>query len=293
MKKSIAYLPKNKQQDLYFIINEIKKRLPQTEMIILYGSYARDEFVDFDEREEFGIITSFRSDYDVLVVTSGISDKSAGQKLDNVENIYYKDPESQTPLQFINEDIKTLNKLIEEGRYFYTQIKKEGVILYDSGKFKLARRRKLNFDEIKEQAQGYFEQKFNKANGFLRNASYNYQDKDYVLASFMLHQAAENYYHAICLVFTLKDTKQHNLFKLSSAVKHYSTDLAKVFPQNTAEEKRLFNLLKDAYVEARYNADFLVTKEDIDALIPKVELLRDTTKAICEKKIEEYGKMDR
>ena len=88
MKRSIAYLPKNKQEDLYFIVNEIKKRLPKTEMIILYGSYARNEYVDFDEREEFGIITSFRSDYDILVVTSGISDKSAGQTLDNVENVY-------------------------------------------------------------------------------------------------------------------------------------------------------------------------------------------------------------
>lgn len=215
MKKSIAYLQKKKQEDLYFIVNEIKKRLPQTEMVILYGSYARDEYVDFDERKEFGIITSFRSDYDVLVVTSGISDKNAGQKLDNVENTYYKDPESQTPLQFINEDIKTLNKLIEEGRYFYTQIKQEGVILYDSGKFKLARRRKLNFDEIKEQAQGYFEQKYKKANSFLRDTNYAYSCEDYIQSSFYLHQAAENYYHAICLVFTLKDTKQHNLFKLS------------------------------------------------------------------------------
>jgi predicted nucleotidyltransferase/HEPN domain-containing protein len=289
MKKSIAYLPKNKQEDLYFIVKEIRKRLPKSEMIILYGSYARNEYVDFDEREEFGIITSFRSDYDILVVTNGISDKSAGQLLDNVENIYYKHPDDQTPLQFINEDIKTLNKLIEEGRYFYTQIKNEGVILYDSGNFKLARRRKLNFDEIKEQAQGYLDRKFQTANEFLHTAKLIYKEQYFIRASFQLHQAAENYYHAIRLVYTLKDTKQHNLFKLSSSVKHYSPELAKVFPRHTAEEKRLFNLLKDAYVEARYNDDFEVTKEDIDALIPKVELLRDITKRICEAKIREYG----
>ncbi len=145
-------------------------------MIILYGSYARNEYVDFDKREEFGIITSFRSDYDILVVTSGISDKSAGQKLDNVENAYYKDPESQTPVQFINEE------------------------------------------------QGYFEQKFRKAKEFLIDVNNCNERGSYVQASFNLHQAAENYYHAICLVFKLKDTKQHNLFKLSSSVKHYSPD---------------------------------------------------------------------
>ena len=34
------------------------------------------------------------------------------------------------------------------------------------------------------------------------------------------------------------------------------------------------------------------TKEDIDALLPKVELLRDITKSICEQKIREYGEME-
>ncbi|WP_255491460.1 hypothetical protein [Dysgonomonas sp. ZJ279] len=58
------------------------------------------------------------------------------------------------------------------------------------------------------------------------------------------------------------------------------------------EEKRLFNLVKDASIEARYNPKFIVTKEDIDALIPKVELLRDITKRICELKIGEYGEME-
>lgn len=46
-------------------------------------------------------------------------------------------------------------------------------------------------------------------------------------------------------------------------------ELAKVFLRDTPEEKRLFELLRSAYVEARYTDDFVVTKEDIDALMPK------------------------
>ncbi len=111
------------------------------------------------------------------------------------------------------------------------------------------------------------------------------------MGSFMLHQACENYYYAIRLSFTLRSNKQHNLSKLSSSVKRHSDELLQVFPRHTAEEKRLFTLLKDAYIEARYNPKFIVTKEDIDALIPKVELLRDITKRICEVKIGEYSEM--
>ncbi|QIK58330.1 HEPN domain-containing protein [Dysgonomonas sp. HDW5A] len=291
MKKSISYLPKRKQEDLYFLVKEIKKRIPQTEMIILYGSYATGKYVEYDERVEFGIPTSFMSDYDILVVTNGISDKKVGNVLDNIDDLYYKDPDHQTPVQFINDDIKTLNRQLEEGRYFYTQIKQEGVILYDSGNVKLARRRKLKFDEIKQQAQEYFDEKFHRANLFLDHALFDYNKNEFAMASFDLHQACENYYYAIRLSFTLRSNKQHNLSKLSSSVKRHSDELLQVFPRHTVEEKRLFTLLKDAYIEARYNPKFIVTKEDIDALIPKVELLRDITKRICEVKIWEYGEM--
>lgn len=292
MKDSIVYLPKDKQEDLNFLVNEILKRLPQVEFIILYGSYARGNYVRRSIRiEDGGIPTVKISDYDIYVITSGINSKKAETVLDNVEDIFFsgKDFDRDTPVQFINDDIKIVNKYLEEGRYFYTQIKQEGIVLYNSGKYKLARRRKLNYAEIKEQAQEYFDEKYHKGNVFQRNAVFNYGEKEYNMASFMLHQACENYYYAIRLTYTLRNNKQHNLSKLSSSTKRYSEDLATVFPQDTLEEKRLFTLLKAAYVDARYNPHFVVTKEDINQLTPKVELLRDITKRICESKIKEYA----
>lgn len=72
--------------------------------------------------------------------------------------------------------------------------------------------------------------------------------------------------------------------KLSASVRKHSLELVMAFPRNNTEEKRLFNLLN----AARYNPDFVVTKEDIDILVPKVELLRDIAKKICEERIKEY-----
>lgn len=291
MKKSIAYLPATNQADLRFIADAVKARIKQTEMIILFGSYARNDFVVYDERFEFGKIQSYLSDYDILVVTSGISDGIAAKALDNIEDIYYskaQDPDRQPPLQFISTDVKKLNKELSEGRYFYTQIKQEGVVLYNSGRFELARRRKLNYSEIKQQAEEYFDEKFQSANEFLENARFNYEKEWYKKSSFMLHQACENYFYAIRLVFTLQNSKQHNLSKLLNSVKKYSPELINVFPQNSPEEIRLFNLIKAAYVNGRYDPDFVVTKEDIEALMPKVEMLAEVTKRICIEKINIY-----
>jgi len=291
MKKSISYLPSTNQRDLHFLVESILNRVKQTEMIILFGSYARNKYVVYDEKYEFGKIQFYVSDYDILVVTSGISDGIAGKALDNIEVQYYnraKDPDRQPPVQFINIDMKKLNKELTEGRYFFTQIKQEGVILYDSGKHKLARRRKLNFEEIKQQAQEYFDEKFKIANNFLGYTEDAKRKEDYKTGSFFLHQACENYFYAIRLVYTQQNSKQHNLTKLLNSVKKYSNEFVKVFPQDTPEEKRLFELIKAAYVNGRYDPDFIVTKEDIDALILKVELLRNITQRICVNKIEDY-----
>ena len=293
MKKSISFLPPHKQDDLNHITGEIRRLLPQAEMIILFGSYARNQYVDADS-EQYCKVSIKISDYDILVVTQGISDRDAGKKLDNIQNAWDERDKSvgrQPPIQFININAKTLNKALEEGRYFYTEIKEQGIILYDSGNVKLSRKRKLKYDEIKQQAQEYFDEKFDNANEFINLSRDSYNRGNYKMSSFNLHQATENYYYAINLAFTLENRKQHNLTKLSNAVKNYSDDLEKVFPCNTDEETRLFNLLKSAYVEARYEPGFVVTKEDIDALIPKVELLRDITKRICEQRIREYEEM--
>jgi len=290
MKKSISYLPKRKQNELNFFVEEIRRRIPETEMIILYGSYARNKYVEHDERDEHGIPTIKISDYDIMVLTSGTSEKKVAVTLDNIEDLYFKDIDMQTPVQFINDNIKNFNKAIEEGRYFYTEIKKDGVILYDSGRYKLARIRKLNFEEIKEQAQEYFNDKFENANDFLRSAKYDEKDGKYKMCSFHLHQACENYYYAIRLTFTLRSNKQHNLSKLTASVSSFSSELDTVFPLKTEEDKRLFSLVKAAYVDARYNPHFVVTKEDVETLMPKVKLLRDITKRICEEQIKEYEK---
>lgn len=313
MKKSVKYLPREKQEDLKYLVNMILERIPHTEMIILYGSYATGKYVEYDSRVEFGIRTTYMSDYDILVVTSGSKDKEVGQKLDNIEAIYYKNhsisdmlyvgetgtmeavsarnTDKQTPVQFINEDIKKLNKDISDGRYFYSQIKDEGILLYDSKKYKLERRRKLRFEEIRKQAEEYYEEKIKRAEAFLKYAQYAFKDDDYRMVSFFLHQTFENLFYAVRLVYTLENNKMHNLVKLLASVRKYSDDFEKLFfPGKTEEEKRLFNLVKVAYVEARYNPGFVVTKADVEYLMSVAEQLFGLVKNLCSMRIAEYEK---
>jgi hypothetical protein len=67
-------------------------------------------------------------------------------------------------------------------------------------------------------------------------------------------------------------------------------EFGKVFPQASPEERQRFELLKKAYVDARYNMDYNISKEDLDYLSERVQLLRKVTEEICREKIAGFTK---
>ena len=69
MKSDITFLSERKQRDLHELVALIREEIRDVVMIILYGSYAKNTYVDLDERHDFGGRTYYMSDYDLLVVT--------------------------------------------------------------------------------------------------------------------------------------------------------------------------------------------------------------------------------
>ena len=142
MKSSLDHLLKNKQEELKDIIKTIINAEKKIEMIILFGSYARGDFVDRDTTTEDRMTYEYRSDFDILVV---VSDEGVAQDYgiwSKIKDTILKDEAIQTPVRLVVEDVIFLNHKLAIGHYFYSDIKKEGAVLYDSGKYTL--------DEAKE-----------------------------------------------------------------------------------------------------------------------------------------------
>ena len=111
------------------------------------------------------------------------------------------------------------------------------------------------------------------------------------LAAFQLHQATERYYTTILLVYTDYRPKEHDLERLNLRVKNCDPRFA-VFPQDTDEEKRLFELLRRAYVDARYKMEeYSVSREELEYLAEKVEELKGVVERLCGEKIGEIGRV--
>ena len=295
MKNSIDFLPERKQRDLRELVRLIRDEVKDVVMVILYGSYARNTYVECDERRDFGVRTFYISDYDLLIVTKkrlGVRESTAAARIGN-RFLEGKNAEFHTHPQFINESISKLNNALSEGRYFYVDILAQGIMLYDSEEYQLATPCDLDYPKIKKMAQEYLNNKFSRANSFLFDVPNTLKRKDYKQASFYLHQATENFLKSIPLVYVLYGYKEHDLEFLIEKCKPYTLELAKVFPRDTPEEERLFQLLQRAYVEARYNDDFAVSKDDTDALTVRVERLRDITEKVCRDRIAFYDSASR
>ena len=140
MKSSLDHMPPQKQREISRALEilheefedalkdgtaEFKKR-GRILKIILFGSYAKGGWVD----EPF-TMKGYRSDFDLLVIVNN-------RKLCDFAEYWYKaadrlirDPAIQTPVSFIVHSRREVNAHLKEGQYFFSDIRKEGIVLHE------------------------------------------------------------------------------------------------------------------------------------------------------------------
>ena len=286
MKKSLAHLPKHKRDELQRVKEIILDACPTVLMIVLFGSHARGDWVE-DRHVEDGVLHEYLSDFDIMVIVRSNRMVNSKDTWRRAETRARRLP-NHTWTNLIVESIETVNNALARGHYFYTDIKKEGLLLYDTGEFKLAHQRKLDPRERRGNARAHFDQWFSSANDFYTSFEFNLNRAKYKLAAFELHQAVERFYDATLLVFTNYRPRLHDLETLSHMVGGCDPAFLTVFPKATEEEKECFELLRRAYVEARYNPGYKITKAQLEYLAERVQKLQDLTKKICAARIESY-----
>ncbi len=135
MKTTLPELSDIKQRELKALVEVILKFYPDVVMIILFGSYARGDWVE--ERAEDGVHFEYQSDYDIFVVTEVPQQTCRIETNLGLGNALKR--EVKTPISLIVHDIEYFNNRLGEGQYFFLDVKREGICLYDSKYFTLAR----------------------------------------------------------------------------------------------------------------------------------------------------------
>ena len=288
MKKTLAYLPKHKADELELIKNIILEKIPDVRMIILFGSYARGEAVE-DIHTEGHTTHVYQSDFDILVATKDKKTAEDFNAHDRVEKAIAATDKVHTPYSIIYHYFGYVRQMVINGHYFFTDIKKEGIQLYlKKGKYNLGKIKKLTPSERQKIAKEDFKLWFKKAKVFYRQYENAVRMREYKNAAFQLHQAVECFYSAITLVFINYRFRTHDIELLGIKAVGYDPEFAKAFPQDTQPHRRAFTLLKRAYVDARYKKDYKITKKQLEYLAERVKVLQRLTKKICGAKIKSF-----
>ncbi|MCB2261629.1 MAG: HEPN domain-containing protein [Candidatus Thiosymbion ectosymbiont of Robbea hypermnestra] len=284
MKTSLEHLPEQKQQELQRAIEIIREEI-DLDMLILFGSYARGDWVEDLDPET--LLYRYQSDFDLLVITETPRQANKIEQNSQLAQHLIKTIH-RTPISLIAEDIQFVNRRLRRSQYFYIDILREGVLLYDSGKFQLAEPIEITPKERKRLAEEDFEYWLDNAKEFLIDVNSALKRGSYKKAAFYLHQATESFYGTILLVFTRYKPSTHDLEKLGQRVSSIEPRFLTIFPRATEEERERFKLLRKAYVDARYKPSYTIKKEELAWLVERVRGLQALTEKLCKEKIASY-----
>jgi HEPN domain-containing protein len=135
-------------------------------------------------------------------------------------------------------------------------------------------------------AQRYFDKQLAAVDRWIKLAKVSRQesetDEEWAKnAAFNLHQATETAYACFLLVQTLYFPRSHNIKFLRSIAEDKEPRLVHAWPRANRSDRRRFELLKRAYVEARYSPSYQISPGDLDSIASAVGQLRNIVEQLC------------
>lgn len=294
MKTDLDHLPERKKRDLERIVEILFaefedatalatqkwKKQGRILKVILYGSYARGDWVADPKG-------GYYSDYDILVVVND-------DRLTDPVDYWYKAEDSflreygitkrlSAPVGLIVHSLGDVNFQLSRGRPFFIDIVRDGVVLYEFGTQSFDPPKPLSPAVAREEAQGYFDTWFASGSQFLAMAKFGIAQEFNNISAFQLHQATEHFYHAVLNTLTLYSPKSHKINFLRDRAEDIARELIPVWPRDEKFARRCFELLQQAYVNARYSSHYKITEAELEWLVARIELLQAEVKSVAER----------
>lgn len=292
MKTSLDHLPEGKRRELERIVEILfgefedalkgrtapHRKAGRILKVVLFGSHARGDWVDDP-------VGGYRSDYDLLVVVN--HDELAdtleywGEADEHLLREYQVTRRLSAPANFIVHSLGDVNRRLKRGKPFFVDIVRDGIALYEAPDHPFAQPEPLSAEEALKEAGGYFEEWLPSASRRLELAVEAISRGFSKEAAFDLHQATERLYHAALLVLTLYSPKSHKLNFLRSQAERLAPELIGAWPRTARFEQRCWELLRRAYVDARYSPHYRISDEELAWLAARVRDLGERVERAC------------
>ena len=297
MRSDLEHLPEAKQRELAHVVEIVREgfaeaiahrtqprfRNGKLLKIILFGSYARGDWVDDPVGRYF-------SDFDLLIVVDH-------EDLTDVPEFWLKTEDKllaelsegkqlRTPVSLVYHSLDDVNEKLRLGRYFFIDILKEGIVLFEEPGHPFVEPQPLSPKQALDETREYYERWIGSVEESLGTARFAMTKGWNNKAAFDLHQATERLYQCLFLVRTLYTPKTHNLNRLRALAEGMEPSLKQVWPASNREEKRAYARLREAYIKARYSREYRISGVELEWLGARVELLKTLVERACVARLE-------
>lgn len=247
--------------------------------LILFGSYSRDDWVDAPE-------TGYQSDFDILAIVSHPNLTDISHYWYVAEDKIARDPAIGRIVNLIVHTMGEVNQGLTQGQYFWTSVIQDGVELYALPGHAFATPKPLSPQEGVEMAERYFIEWSAKITEALAGSEFYASRGNIKDAAFLLHQAVERSYACFLLVHAFYFPRSHNIKFLRSQAEAIDKAVVAAWPREQRADRRRFEMLKRAYVEARYADNYDLSVEDLAWLSTAAQNLEGLVSAACRARID-------
>jgi predicted nucleotidyltransferase/HEPN domain-containing protein len=293
MRTDLDHLPAAKQRELERVVEILfeefgdanglatgKRKAGRILKIILFGSYARGGWVD-----EPHTAKGYQSDYDLLIIVNQAELTDRATYWHRAEERLIREMTItrtiRTPVNFIVHTLQEVNDALAHGRFFFIDIARDGIALYQADDKPLHSPRPKTPAEALALAQEYFDEWFPSAAQFSETAHFAAERGWTKKAAFDLHQAVERLYHCVLLVCAFYTPHVHNIAFLRSQADKLDARLVHIWPRATRTDRARFEKLKEAYVKARYSKHYRISADELAWLAARIEELGQAVHAVC------------
>ncbi len=169
------------------------KKNGKIQKVVLFGSYARGDWVDEPEN-------GYQSDYDLLIIVNHADLTETAEYWYIAEDRILQDSEIRRPVNIIVHTLDEVNQGLTRGEYFWVDIARDGIALYELPGATLAMPKPLTPADAYGMAKDYFDQWYPGIDDLLAGEELYRERGNSNLAAFSLHQAAERAYICYLLV---------------------------------------------------------------------------------------------
>ena len=192
----------------------------------------------------------------------------------------------RTPVNFIVHTLQEVNDGLAHGRYFFMDVARDGIALYDADGTDLHKPQPKTPQQAHAMAQEYYDEWFPAGMRKFKLSKDAIEQHFAKEAAFLLHQTCESLYHCVLLVCTFYTPHVHNLGFLRTQAERIDRRLAYVWPSDTRRDRAMFEKLKEAYVKARYSKHYRVTEEQLEWLASQIEELGRVVHSVCAERLK-------